>query len=188
MIFCSITKQKNQKASSYFYHKLLASTLKSTTDLNSCPHSLHPPSYFNGCHPFHPFPPWSSTKQDSYNQQLFSSKQKNPSFNSIFPFSYQQFLCSPSQQNFLQDLPRTWSLIPLLPWSHQGYCPYQSSWEPFWGRRWSPQTTSPLPVQRPVLCTSLTQQPTTSSFLKHILHLVSGIPLSWFSYFSGHSF
>ena len=92
MIFCSITKQKNQRrASSYFHHKLLASTLKSTTDLNSCPHSLHPPSYFNGCHPSHPFPPWPSTKQTPTTNSSFQANKKPPPLTPYSPSATNNF-------------------------------------------------------------------------------------------------
>lgn len=161
--------------------QLPASTLNSN-DPNICPHSLHLPFYFNGCPAFSSCPPpWSSTKHDSYNQWLFFSKQ--PPLSSIFLFSYQPFLCSSLNKISYKtchnrDLHFFEATRDFVPTNHHG--------NPMDTVRWCLMTASPLPVQWPVLCNSLSQQPTTSSFLKHIFHLVSGIPLSWF-YFSGHS-
>lgn len=91
MIFCSIRKQKNlRRASSYFHYKLPTSTLKSTTDLNTClPISMDAMSS-------HPVPHHDHllNRTPTINGSFLANKN-NPSFTSIFPFSYQPFLCSP---------------------------------------------------------------------------------------------
>lgn len=85
--------------------------------------------------------------------------RKKNFFNPIFPSSYHPFLCSSLQQNSCKTCPHTWSPLPFLPISLEAirdFVPTNLHWNPLDTVRWTLLTTTPLPIQWPILSTCLT--------------------------------
>lgn len=85
--------------------------------------------------------------------------RKKPFFNPIFLSSYHPFLCSSLQQNSCKTCLHTWSPLPFLPISLEAigdFVPTNLHWNPLDTVRWNLPTTTPLPIQWPILSTCLT--------------------------------